>query len=323
MSTVCSYLRTPEEEKEIALFYAERILEQAEAEYFLMAQQNFQQYRSTLSALLQPQHFAHLAERANQPDQWNEKKENRFQERLKNAWIFSEHKTVHDCAYEILLHHRHTADSCPTHTICDQVNEILAANNAVYIEPDELSLNTFVDAVISFVVDHRRLSATGQQPLNGNPGFYLIDAVGKRYRCFVKEVSNSHPGDLLKLKITNIPGLAVANKRTAEPILYLEPRVIPGDIIEVELADLSYTGNSFTFRHYSYDGFLWFKRRGVNKEIFNRNSLHSKDRIIAKVLYTSEEVQKTENRSATRLGIIKAILWPAFLVYGLLKFIGM
>ena len=78
-------------------------------------------------------------------------------------------------------------------------------------------------------------------------------------------------------------------------------------MIEIELVSLSHTENSFTFRHHSYDGFLWFKRRGVNKAVFNKSTLRPGDRIIAKVLYTTEEEKRAGNGNITRLGIIKAI----------------
>jgi len=297
-------LRTEDDQQRIFLFYLERVMEQLEHGSLRLARQTFERYRAFFAALLKANHLQRLEESVSQPDVWTPEKETKFFERMKNAWEFGEYKAVHDCAREILLHHQHESDPC---AMCTRVNEILVLNNAKYIEPDSIAINTFIDAKIDFIVEKRKSNSQSNKILQGNPGFYLEDAVGTRYRCFVKQVNNVKVGDTLKLKITNIPGLAIATRSNQEPILYLEPRVSPGELIEIELVSLSHTENSFTFRHHSYDGFLWFKRRGVNKAVFNKSTLRPGDRIIAKVLYTTEEEKRAGNGNITRLGIIKAI----------------
>ena len=297
-------LRTEDDQQRIFLFYLERVMEQLEHGSLRLARQTFERYRAFFAALLKANHLQRLEESVSQPDVWTPEKETKFFERMKNAWEFGEYKAVHDCAREILLHHQHESDPC---AMCTRVYGILVMNNAKYIEPDSIAINTFIDAKIDFIVEKRKSNSQSNKILQGNPGFYLEDAVGTRYRCFVKQVNNVKVGDTLKLKITNIPGLAIATRSNQEPILYLEPRVSPGELIEIELVSLSHTENSFTFRHHSYDGFLWFKRRGVNKAVFNKSTLRPGDRIIAKVLYTTEEEKRAGNGNITRLGIIKAI----------------
>lgn len=307
MAKILRYLLSPEEKDQITLFYLERILEMLDSGCATLAQTTFSRHQSAFSNLLSPEAFQQLLDRVSLQDNWSHQKEKQLYKRLQNAFTFGEHKISHDLAHEILLHHDHLAESCPNHAICDSVNKLLAENNNVYLEPDEIAVNTIVDASISFIVEERKPKQSGFQSLRGNPGFYLQDALGRRYRCFVKQIPDANIGDILSLKVTNIPGLAIAAHGDPEPILYLEPRVNPGEIIEVELASLSHTGNSYTFRYHSYDGFLWFKRRGVNRTIFNEGSLHKGDRIIAKVLYISEEEKRTSDDKVSRLGVIKAI----------------
>lgn len=307
MTNVQPYNLSEERQREDAIFYMERILEVIELDCTLLAKKIFDKYQNQFQSLLTAEPFQQIKDRVSVSDNWTAEKEMAFFDRLKSASSFNEYKTVHDVAHEFLLHHDHPAESCPTHDLCDDVNKILAINNASYLEPDEVSINTFIDAKITFVVEQRRAKSKNNQPLEGNPGFHITDALNHSYRCFVKQVSDVEVDDVLQLKITNIPGLAISGNQTNEPIVYLEPRVVPGEKIEVEVLNLSHTGNSFTFRHHSYDGFLWFKRRGVNKEIFNQHTLKPKDKIVAKVLYTSEDVKRSPRGNITRLGVIKAI----------------
>ncbi len=303
--SVKSLLPKEEQEKEV-LFYLERVLELVNFGCVKRAQKVFHAYQHDAERLLSSEHYNLLVEKISIEDDWDQEKEIAFWQRLHHAEEFSEYQAVHDIAHEILLHYSHPTESCPTHEIYEKVNRILSRTHAFYLEPDDVRINTFIDAEIDFVVEKRRPNGNGSIELKGNPGFYLTDAMGRKYRCFVKQVEEAKEGQVLPLKITNIPGLSLTSKEGTEPILYLEPRVEPGDMIEVEIASLSHTGNSFTFRHHSYDGFLWFKRRGVNKKIFNEKSLKPKDRVIAKVLYTSEE-EKHKNGKIARLGVVKAI----------------
>ncbi len=304
---VLPYNRSREQEHEIVLFYVERILDIFNEGCVALAHKIYNEYRDECKSILSKENVAYLKQKMEQPDDWSDEKQNTFVERIENARSFGEYQSVHDMCHEILLHHNHRADRCPTHEICYKIQDILARNNMHYLEPNEVNINTFLNASIEFVVDRRRSSSQDNKTLEGNPGFYLSDALGQRYRCFVKQVGHVEVGTEVKVKITNIPGPALNNGKKWEPIVYVEPRVSPGDLIEIELSSLSHTGNSFTFRHHSYDGFLWFKRRGVNKEIFNQNTLHPKDRILAKVLYTTDEMKRGSSGKVNRLGIIKAI----------------
>lgn len=280
-------------------------MEQVESGCILLANHIFRRYRNQFGAMLKPAHLARLEQITSQNVSWNPEREKQFIDRMKNAWEFGEYKTVHDSGEEILLHLKNPNNGHAQ--IAEQVRDILAANNYHYIEPDSININTFLDAPIAFIVEKRKAQNQSQRSLRGNPGFYLEDAAGSRYRCFVKQVDDVDIGEQLKLKITNIPGIAFATQNSQEPIIYLEPRVSPGDTIEIELGTLSHTENSFTFRHHSYDGFLWFKRRGVNKSLFNESTLQEGDRIVARVLYTTEEEKRSSSGNITRLGIIKAV----------------
>lgn len=305
MTKVLRQFRTEQDQEKVLLFYLERVMEQIESGCILLANDTFRRYRNQFGALLKPAHLARLDQVTSQDSNWSAETERVFIERMKNAWEFGEYKTVHDACKEILLHIKTPSNG---HTqIAEQVRELLAANNFFYIEPDSININTFIDANVVFIVEKRKAHNQTQRLLRGNPGFYLEDALGNRYRCFVKQVDDVGVGERLKLKITNIPGIAFATQTMQEPIIYLEPRVSPGDTIEIELGTLSHTENSFTFRHHSYDGFLWFKRRGVNKNLFNQDTLQEGDRIVARVLYTTEEEKRSPSGNITRLGIIKAI----------------
>ncbi len=307
MGSVLTKFQKTNTEEQVLLYYVERILEHLDAGCILLARNIFKVYERSLKELLKTEHFAYIKERVNYPDDWTDEKEREWLERFYNARAFGEYKIVHDLGHEILLHHDHDPAECANHSLIGELMNILASNNVLFLEPGEVEINTFINAEVAFIVENRRSKSTSQKALEGNPGFSLIDTLGRRYRCFIKQVPNAQIGDRLQLKITNIPGLMLSDKKKSEQILYLEPRVMPGDVIEVELSNLSYTGNSFTFRFHSYDGFLWFKRKGVNKEIFNKNTLREKDRIIAKVLYTTEEEKRNKSGNISRLGIIKAI----------------
>ncbi len=296
----------PSVDEAAALYYAERILELSNLGFYLLAQQRFQTYENCLRSMLSDEVFSSLKQRMAKTDDWSQKKEDNLMARMKDAVEFNEYKAVHDCAHEILLHHNHRADRCPTHYICDEVIEALSENNAMFIEPGEIAINTSINAEVEFIVEQRRSGNDGRNP-QGNPGFYWTDALNRKFRGFIKQVDHVNVGEKLKLKVTNIPGLTINSKDQTEQILYLEPRVSPGDIIEVKLSSLSHTQNSFTFRHHSYDGFLWFKRRGVNKEIFNERTLRSNDKLLVKVLYTTNEERRSSKGNITRLGVIKAI----------------
>lgn len=288
------------------LFYGERILDLAQNGYVQLARLLYERFEEQWTRVFPPSHAAILRERALQTDAWSDAKQEQLWQRLNDAMMFQYYQVAHDCAHEILLHHQHKAEDCPTHDICEPVGEQLAICNAHYIEPHEIEANAYVDAEVRFWVDKRNASSGGAS-LKGNPGFYWQDALGTRYRCFIKQADEAHVGDTLKLKITNIPGLQIDTPKGPEPILYLEPRVLPGETLLIELDKLSYTGNSFTFRYNSYDGFLWFKRRGINKEVFNQETLQPGQRIYAKVLYTTDQEKRTREGKVTRLGIIKAI----------------
>ena len=305
MTKVLCQVRMENDQEKVLLFYLERIMEQIEAGCVRLAKKRLIRYRSQFESLLKPAHLARLEQLANQSSEWTVDGENKYLDRIKTAWEFGEYKTVHDCGHEILLHLHYPLNGHAQ--IHDQVQEILAANNFHYIEPDDININTFIDASVSFIVEKRKSQNNTHLELRGNPGFYLVDALGVRYRCFIKQIDHAEIGDHLQLKITNMPGLAFASQNSQEPILYLEPRVSPGDIIEIDLGTLSHTENSYTFRYHSYDGFLWFKRRGVNKNQFNKSTLRSGERVVARVLYTTEEERRSSAGQITRLGIIKAI----------------
>lgn len=289
------------------LFYAERILEQMDRQCYCLARKTFDRYRDALSHLIGGDAFRSMQERVLRDDDWCEDKEIRVAALLEDANSFEERSAIHDLAHEMILHHKHRADRCATHDRCERAQNLLSMNNQHYIEPDEIALNTYVDSTIEFVVEKRRPKARDISELKGNPGFYWRDVLGNRYRCFVKQHDDLQPGDSVSLKITNVPGMQIGQGNATESILYLEPRVSAGQHLAVKLNSLSYTQNSFTFRHNSYDGFLWFKRRGVNKELFNEHTLSAGDEIGAKVLYVTDEIKRSPRGTLTRLGIVKAI----------------
>lgn len=289
------------------IYYMERILELLKKRCIAQAKSIFEKYHTQIEELLPPDHFKQLCERILPDDDWSIEKEEEFFELLDESSYSRNHVDIHDYAHELLLHIDNPSANTPSQESFDRLNLVLAKNNGCFIEPNEVKINTFIDADVEFVVEKRRAQQDENKELKGNPGFYLRDSLNKSYQCFIKQVSNVEVGDSLKLKITNIPGNEIDSRQSKETIVYLEPRTMPGELIEVEVMNLSHTGNSFTFRHHSYDGFLWFKRRGVNKEQFNVQSIKPKDKILAKVLYTSEEAKYSHRGQITRLGIIKAV----------------
>ncbi|MBZ0254618.1 hypothetical protein K8I31_01060, partial [bacterium] len=228
---VSSQIKNSVVDEAAALYYAERILELSNLGFHILAQRRMQTYESSLRSMLSQEAFQTLKNRISQSDDWTQQKEQNLMARMKDAVEFNEHKAVHDCAHEILLHHDHRADCCPTHFICDEVIEVLSENNAKFIEPGEIDINTSINAEVDFIVEQRRSSGDGRNP-QGNPGFYWTDALNRKYRGFIKQVENIRVGDKLKLKVTNVPGLTINSRDQAEQILYLEPRVLPGDVIE-------------------------------------------------------------------------------------------
>lgn len=315
-----------------AAFYLERLLEQLEGECPLVAQRNFVSNNAIFQEVLSGELFQNLKKRVFSaipshtqltPPDWS---------KLIEALKFGECRYVHDQCHEFLLRNNHLRGHPNADADLRKAQEVLAECRANYIEPDEICINTFINGRIQFVVSERRQnpkpapstpsshhngngngnnhsshSDISMVHLKGDPGFGLVDALGKRYRCFVKNAERAKLDDILALKITNVTLNTILGEHGEETILYLEPRVHTGDLVMVILEDLSYTGNSFTFRLYSYDGFLWFKRRGINKKAFNSETLHPGDCLIVKVLYTSEEPKCQKDGKIQRLGIIKAI----------------
>lgn len=290
-----------------SIYYMERILELLSKGCIAAAKKIFARYHTQFEHLLSHEHFQQMGSRITSPDNWSKDKENQFYTLLHQAQSQNTYEDIHDFTLELLLHLDEPSADSSTQGAYFNLQCILAKNAIRFIEPDEIEINTFIDAKVEFVVENRRSNRESSVMVEGDPGFYLTDAIEQSYRCFIKQVPNAAVGDTLRLKITNIPGLSIHSKPVQEKILYLEPRTEPGDFIEIEVMHESHTGNSFTFRHHSYDGFLWFKRRGVNKKIFNHQNIKPKDRIQAKILYTSEEVKRSNSGQITRLGIIKAV----------------
>jgi len=196
---VLPYSRTPEEENQAVLFYMERILDLTDSGCIQLANNVWERNKAKFQSLLSADHFRRLEEKVNQADDWLAAKEKAYFERLENARIFGEFKSLHNFGREILLHHIHRADECPSHEIVYKVQDRLAVNNVHYIEPDEVAVNTFLDAKIQFIVDQRRSTRQNSRSLEGNPGFYLTDVLGRRYRCFVKQVNHVQVNDILNL----------------------------------------------------------------------------------------------------------------------------
>lgn len=290
-----------------SIFYMERILELLSKNCIVQAKRIFSRYHQYMERLLAPELYQQMRHRTEQEDDWTETKEAEFQQFLQQAQANRIPIDIHDYAHELLAHIEEPSSDSATQDAYIRLQRILAENNFHYLEPDEISINTFINARVEFVVENRRASRNNDVMIEGDPGFYLTDAMDNTYRCFIKQVSGAEVGDTQQLKITNIPGMSINGKQAKEKIIYLEPRTEPGDHLEIEVMNVSHTGNSFTFRHHSYDGFLWFKRRGVNKKEFNLQNIKPKDRILAKVLYTSEEVKRSKSGQITRLGIVKAV----------------
>lgn len=290
-----------------SIFYMERILELLSKHCFVQAKTVFYRYHKYMEQMLSPEHFQQMRHRVDQNDDWSTQKENQFQQLLQSAQTSRIPIDIHDYATELLAHiEEPSSDSCTQESYL-RLQRVLAENYFHYIDPDEITINTFINAKVEFVVESRRASRDNDVMIDGDPGFYLTDSMDNTYRCFIKQVSGVEVGSTLRLKITNIPGMSIKGKQAKEKIIYLEPRIEPGDSLEIEVMNVSHTGNSFTFRHHSYDGFLWFKRRGVNKKDFNQNNIKPKDKILAKVLYTSDDIKRSKSGQITRLGIVKAI----------------
>ncbi len=305
-----------------AAFYLERLLEQLDRECPLVAHHTFVTHHTTFRDVLDAALLDALQERVFaaapgaddvfQPD-WKE---------LEHALEFGEYRFVHDTCNEYLLRYSHLRGQPSAESCLRQAQELLARCRMFFIEPEEMRINTFINGRIQFVVSERRSSSNHddfsgnngngngngeKKKLQGDPGFSLVDALGSRYRCFVKQLSDARIDEVVRLKITNITEQTIRGEHGPERVVYMEPRVHSQEQVVIVLDDLSYTGNSYTFRLHSYDGFLWFKRRGVNHREFNPDTLHPGDHIVAQVLYTTEEVKLQRDGRIQRLGIIKAI----------------
>jgi hypothetical protein len=297
---------TPQETKTsreaIAVFYLERLMDQLDRQCFLLAHRTFVRHRSDFSLILDESLLDNLQRRVQSEAPKDSGSLSHLIEKVTHAVQFGEYRAAYDFGTEYILANDRPNPSNGHVTALETIRNLLADACWHFLEPDDVQINTFVNAEIGFIVSRRGVSTKTGQPLDGDPGFTWVDAVGQRYRCFVKQVPHVQVGDLLHLKITNVTNTFIHNAAQGkERVIYLEPRVQSGDHIPIEIDSLSHTGNSFTFRLHSYDGFLWFKRRGVNKDLFNERTLQAGDHVLAEVLYTTEEV------SPQRLGLLKAI----------------
>lgn len=307
-----------------AAFHLERLLEQLDGGYPAAAHRTFVTHHAMFRDVLEEELFEALQKRVFSAEPARDEAFALDFARLKDALEFCEYAFVHDQCSEFLLRHSHESGRT-TEKAIQKAEELLAASRMHYLEPDEVRINTAINGRIEFVVSERKIktSSTESMPrsildvnrqqgghrdsIPGDPGFTIADTSGRLYRCFVKKVSAATVGDVIHLKITNVTQKTIMGENGEETILYLEPRYHPGEEITVVLDALSYTGNSYTFRLHSYDGFLWFRRRGVNKEKFNTETLRPGDCVVAKILYTSEDPKWQRDGSLQRLGIVKAI----------------
>jgi len=290
-----------------AVFYLERLMDQLDRQCFLLAHRTFVRHRSDFAAILEKSLLDNLQKRVQSEVPQEIGSQNKVIEKVTNAVQFGEYRTAHDLATEYLLAHDQPNASNGNMTAIETLRNLLAETRRFYLEPDDVRVNVFVNAEVGFVVERRGICSKTGRPLEGNPGFIWVDALKRRYRCFVKQVPEVKVGDLLRLKVTNVTNTFIDTSNGKERVVYLEPRVQSGDHVAVEVSSLSHTGNSFTFRLHSYDGFLWFKRRGVNKQVFNESTLRPGDQVLAEVLYTTEEIKLGSNGTPRRLGLIKAV----------------
>ncbi len=293
--------------EDAAVFYLERLMDQLDRQCFLLAHRTFVRHRSDFSSILEDSLLDNLQKRVQSEVPQEMRSPSEVIEKVTNAVQFGEYRTAYDLATEYLLAHDQPNASNGDLTALETLRDLLAETRRFYVEPDDVQVNTFVNAEVGFVVERRGVCSKTGKPLEGNPGFISVDAVGQRYRCFVKQVPEVKVGDLLRLKVTNVTNTFIDTPNGKERVVYLEPRIQTGDRIAIEINSLSHTGNSFTFRLHSYDGFLWFKRRGVNKQQFNENTLKPGDRVLAEVLYTTEEVKLGSKGMPRRLGLVKAV----------------
>jgi hypothetical protein len=293
--------------EELAVFYLERLMDQLDRECFLLAHRTFVRHRADFLIILDTELVEGLQRRVQSEVPKELGSPERVVEMVTHAVQFGEYRAAYDIGIEYLLAHDRPNAPNGTLTILETIRNLVADARRFHFEPDDLQLNTAVNTEIGFIVERRGICAKTGQPLSGNPGFTWVDTIGNRYRCFVKQVENAQVGDLLRLKITNITNSFIETAKGKERIVYFEPRVQKGDIVPVEVLSLSHNGHSFTFRLHSYDGFLWLKHRSVNKTVFNEQNVRVGDRVLAEVLYTTEELKVGSKGTPKRLGLVKAL----------------
>ena len=255
--------------EEVAVFYLERLMDQLDRECFLLAHRTFVRHRNEFLLILDQDLVESLQKRVQSeiPKQMDAGK---TIEKVTSAVQFGEYRAAFDLGTEYLLAYDQPDVSNTSATTLETIKNLLADARWFHLEPDEIQINSFVNAEIGFVVDRRGICAKTGEPLSGNPGFTWVDCLGQRYRCFVKQVPDANAGDLIKLKITNVTNNFINTSHGKERIIYLEPRVQKGDRIPVEVLSISHNKHSFTFRLHSYDGFLWLRHRSVNRKTFKR-----------------------------------------------------
>lgn len=293
--------------EDVAVFYLERLMDQLDRQCFLLAHRTFVRHRSDFLLILEESLLDDLQKRVQSEVPKEIGPPEQVIEKVAHAVQFGEYRTAYDLGTEYILANDGPNASNGHLIVSETIRNLLADARWHFLEPDDIQVNTFVNPEIGFIVNHRGTCARTGQPLEGNPGFSWTDALGQRYRCFAKQVPDARVGDLLRLKITNVTNIFINTTEGKEQVMYLEPRVHRGDQIPIEIESLSHTGNSFTFRLHSYDGFLWFKRRGINKDVFNERSLRAGDRVLAEVLYTTEEIKLGAKGRPQRLGLVKAV----------------
>ncbi|MFH1744228.1 MAG: hypothetical protein ABIH23_34940 [bacterium] len=293
--------------EEVAVFYLERLMDQLDRQCFLLAHRTFVRHRTDFLMILDENLVDSLQKRVQSEIPQEPDSPNQVIEKVTHAVQFGEYRTAYDLGTEYLLAHDQPDASNGSMKILETIRNLLADARRHYLEPDEVQVNTLVNAEIGFIVDRRGICAKTGQPLSGNPGFTWIDVMGHRYRCFIKQVPDAEVGDLLRLKITNVTNSFIDTSRGREQVVYLEPRVQKGDLVPIEVLSLSHNKHSYTFRLHSYDGFLWLRHRSVNRKKFNEQSLHPGDRILAEVLYTTDEIKMSPTGNPKRLGLIKAL----------------
>ena len=141
--------------EDAAVFYLERLMDQLDRRCFLLAHRTFVRHRSDFSSILEDSLLDNLQKRVQSEVPQEMRSPNEVIEKVTNAVQFGEYRTAYDLATEYLLAHDQPNASNGDLTALETLRDLLAETRRFYVEPDDVQVNTFVNAEVGFVVERR------------------------------------------------------------------------------------------------------------------------------------------------------------------------